>query len=170
MLAPRTDAHLRSVQPCHRAGLMDALAMQEDDRLLDIGCGDGRVLVWAAQDVHGVTCVGYEIDEARVKGAQDDVRNAGLESRVDVRHGNALEAGLDGVSHVFLFLTTRGMRKVLPMLQAAQQNLRVVSMWFKFDNVAPDETRKLDDERGMRHPLYIYTLGGSGSGSVPSSQ
>ena len=164
MLAPRTDAHLRSVQPCHREPLLRALQLSETSKILDIGCGDGRVLIWAAQHVPGCSALGYEIDEERANQAQGLVRDAGLDSQVTIKCGNALEAPLEGVTHAFLFLTTRGMRKVLPMLQDAKTRVRVISMWFKFDNVAPVETLKLDDERGMRHPLYVYEIGGEGGG------
>ena len=63
-------------------GMLD---LGKDDVLFDLGCGDGRLLCFAATNTLGLRCVGIEIDELYVSRAQERVKQSKLESRIDIR-------------------------------------------------------------------------------------
>lgn len=65
----------------------------KSDVLYDLGCGDGRLLVYAAKHF-GCRCVGYEIEPDRVKIARENVRKAGLENLVTIIQGDVTTDGL----------------------------------------------------------------------------
>jgi SAM-dependent methyltransferase len=115
MLAPRVKLHSTPLAAV-RAGVA-ALALRPGDAFVDVGCGDGRVLV--AAGAAGCECVGLEIDAARAAGAAAAAVEAGLSpAAVRVVVGNALEH-LDLVERataVWLFLVPHGLRAVAPSL------------------------------------------------------
>lgn len=59
------------------------LRLREDDRLLDIGCGWGSLVLWAARH-YGVKAHGITLSEQQHRLAQERIRELGLEDRVRV--------------------------------------------------------------------------------------
>lgn len=60
------------------------LALRQGDRLLDIGCGWGSLIVHAAAE-YGVDAVGVTLSEQQAEGARERIREAGVEDRCEVR-------------------------------------------------------------------------------------
>jgi cyclopropane-fatty-acyl-phospholipid synthase len=60
------------------------LRLDAGESLLDIGCGWGGLLIWAAQR-HGVRGVGVTLSQAQAELARARVAEAGLEDRVEIR-------------------------------------------------------------------------------------
>ncbi|MGK2938553.1 MAG: class I SAM-dependent methyltransferase [Solirubrobacteraceae bacterium] len=60
------------------------LRLAAGERLLDIGCGWGSMLMHAAEH-YGVQAVGVTISEAQAELARERIRAAGLQDRCDVR-------------------------------------------------------------------------------------
>jgi SAM-dependent methyltransferase len=82
--------------PQHVVTRMLSLAsVQAADCVHDVGCGDGRMLLAAAQQ-HGARGVGYELDARLAAAATQAVLDAGLQHRIDVRRADAREACFDG--------------------------------------------------------------------------
>ena len=61
------------------------LSLTAEDVLYDLGCGDGRVMIAAAQAVPGLRCIGVEYDLKYATRAQEAVDAAGLGDRITVR-------------------------------------------------------------------------------------
>jgi cyclopropane-fatty-acyl-phospholipid synthase len=81
------------------------LRLREGDRLLDIGCGWGGLLIYAAER-HGVEGVGVTLSREQHALARERVAEAGLEARVSIelRDYRDLEGeGFDRVSSVGMF-------------------------------------------------------------------
>lgn len=84
--------------------IIGAMGLASGDVLFDLGCGDGRLLVTAAKMVKGLRCVGIEYDDKFVTRAVasvvaaaaadegNDEKAFDLKDRVDIRHGDLLEA------------------------------------------------------------------------------
>ncbi len=60
------------------------LRLVPGERLLDIGCGWGGLLIWAAEH-HGVEGVGITLSEKQAELAQARVAEAGLRGRIEIR-------------------------------------------------------------------------------------
>jgi cyclopropane-fatty-acyl-phospholipid synthase len=60
------------------------LDLRPGERLLDIGCGWGGLVGWAAER-YGVSAVGVTLSERQVEYAQERIRALGLADRVQVR-------------------------------------------------------------------------------------
>src|SRR3990172_4149649 len=63
------------------------LRLRDGERLLDVGCGYGGLLIHAAQ-YHGVTGVGLTNSRRHFEWARARVAAAGLEGRVEIRLGD----------------------------------------------------------------------------------
>ena len=60
------------------------LRLQPGDRLLDVGCGWGSLVLHAARE-HGVRAVGVTLSEPRPSLARERIRAAGMEDRCEIR-------------------------------------------------------------------------------------
>lgn len=83
-----------------------------DELVVDLGCGDGRFLVGAAQ--LGCRARGVESDPKLVDLARAAVSAAAVDDRVDVVHGDATDANLDDADVVVMFLPVGTVRELLP--------------------------------------------------------
>ena len=89
-----------------------------DDVLLDIGCGDGRVLIEAATRF-GCRARGVERDVALAAIARAAVAQAGLEGVVEIVEGDANDLDIGDATIVFAFLPSENVGKMLSNLHAA---------------------------------------------------
>jgi len=95
--------------------------------IYDLGCGDGRVVIMAAQEF-GARGVGVEMREDLVKQASSKVSELGLEGRVKIVQGDMFKVDLTQADVVTLYLTTSANDKVRPKLESElKPGVRVVS-------------------------------------------
>ena len=122
----RPDA--RSLAPYQGTpeGVTDALLslarLQPGESFVDLGAGDGRVLLAAVQRFHAGSAVGYELDEVVYKLALHHIeaRLSGspeLLARVSVHCRDAREAKLAGADVVALYLLPEGHAALQPHLE-----------------------------------------------------
>jgi cyclopropane-fatty-acyl-phospholipid synthase len=80
------------------------LRLQPGDRLLDIGCGWGA-LVMHAVDAYGVEAIGVTLSERQAQVANERIRARGLQDRcrVEVRDYRDVEGPFDKVSSIGMF-------------------------------------------------------------------
>ena len=80
------------------------LRLQPGDRLLDIGCGWGGLICYAAEH-HGVNAVGVTLAEEQAKLARERIREKGLEDRVTVelQDYRDLKGQYDKISSIGMF-------------------------------------------------------------------
>lgn len=95
--------------------LLDLAEVTAADTLVDIGCGDGRIVVGAAER-HGCRAVGYEYDESLVTAARARVADARLGHLVEIVRGDGLSADLGGVTVAMLFVPMGVARRIVPAL------------------------------------------------------
>lgn len=83
--------------------LLDVAAVDADDVVMDIGCGDGRLVVGAASRF-GCRAVGVEQSASLVDRARQRVRTEKVTDLVRIDHADARSADLSEVTVLFLFL------------------------------------------------------------------
>jgi cyclopropane-fatty-acyl-phospholipid synthase len=71
------------------------LALREDERVLDVGCGWGSFVIHAAQR-HGVQALGITLSPAQAELARRRVAEAGLSERVEIRLADYRDLGTAG--------------------------------------------------------------------------
>jgi SAM-dependent methyltransferase len=133
---------------------MLALAeVRPDDDVLDLGSGDGRVLIAAAR-VYGARGLGVDIDPAKVREAVANARRAGVSDKVSFRRQDLFETPLANAEVVTLYLTRDVNLRLRPRILAQMQpGTRVVSEQFDMGDWRPDAHRRVGDTM-----LYMWTV------------
>ena len=81
------------------------LELQPDERLLDIGCGWGSLLIHAASE-YGVRGVGVTVSDAQARLARERIAQAGLTGRIEVRlqdYRDVSDGPYDKISSIGMF-------------------------------------------------------------------
>lgn len=136
------------------AAFINAVPMKADQMLVDLGCGDGRVLR-EAHKRYGVRTVGYEINPLAYLKAR--LFSIGL-NKIKIRRQNFWKADLSEADVVFCYLYPDVMKRLAAKLFAGlKPGAIVVSSNFALPGCVPCRILRLD---GSRHndPIYIYQL------------
>jgi cyclopropane-fatty-acyl-phospholipid synthase len=100
---PNADASLEEAQENKYRLIFEKLRLQPGDRLLDVGCGWGGMVRYAAR--RGVRAIGATLSAEQAKWAQKAIEDEGLSELGEVRHSDYRdvgEAGFDAVSSIGL--------------------------------------------------------------------
>lgn len=104
-LFPSAGTTLEEAQALKYEHICQKLGLRPGQRLLDIGCGWGGMVLHAARH-HGVRAVGVTISEQQAILAQERVRAAGLADRVQIRlqdYRDVDDDPFDAVSSIGMF-------------------------------------------------------------------
>ncbi len=116
---------------------LDLLALQPGERLLELGCGDGRLLRAAAK--RGIKAVGYEINPLLVLYCK--VRCWRERKLISVHWRNFWHISLQGSDGIYVFLLKPYMTKLNnKIIQEIDHPTRVVSLAFAFPKRQPAKT------------------------------
>jgi len=155
------DGQLAPYVPTHPKILKRALQLADlkaGEIFLDLGCGDGRALVLAAQ--MGADVYGCELNENRAKVAAKVLENVGATGQV---FPGDLMAGhwVDLQPHVvFAYLLGDAMKGLKPLLERLAVGTRVVSHDFVVEGWQITESIELSaNDRNSIHSLHLYTIG-----------
>ena len=100
---PNADATLEEAQENKYRLIFDKLRLQPGDRLLDVGCGWGGMVRYAAR--RGVRAIGATLSAEQAKWAQKAIEDEGLTGLAEVRHSDyrdVRETEFDAVSSIGL--------------------------------------------------------------------
>jgi cyclopropane-fatty-acyl-phospholipid synthase len=100
---PNADATLEEAQDNKYRLIFEKLRLQPGVRLLDVGCGWGGMVRYAAR--HGVQAIGVTLSAEQAKWAQQAIQDEGLADLAEVRHcdyRDVCETEFDAVSSIGL--------------------------------------------------------------------
>lgn len=127
------------------------------DVLYDLGCGDGRLLIRAAQQ-YGVRGVGIDIDPEQIATARSKAATATVSQLVAFRQGNLYDTDFADATIVFLYLLPHLNLRLRPRLwQLLQPGTRVISHQFDMGDWQPTEARHLDASE-EDSTLYLWVI------------
>jgi SAM-dependent methyltransferase len=114
------------------------------DRVLDLGAGDGKIAIAAAKPPFGARAVGIEYDPGMVKRAACLVRVEGLADRVRIVEGDIFKEDFGDASVVTLYLLPRLNVCVRHRILAMEPGTRVVSYQFDMADWEPETTLEVE--------------------------
>jgi SAM-dependent methyltransferase len=113
--------------------------VKASDVVYDLGSGDGRIVIAAAKEF-GARGVGIDIDPRRIREANQNAQEAGVESRVRFVQADLFKADIKDATVVTLYLLTDVNRRLRPrLLSELKPGTRVVSNTFGMDDWKPDK-------------------------------
>jgi SAM-dependent methyltransferase len=136
------------------AAFIDAVPMKADQVLVDLGCGDGRVLR-EARKRYGIRTIGYEINPLAYLKAR--LFSLGF-SKIKIERQNFWEADLSGVDVVYCYLYPDVMKKLAAKLKSGlKAGAIVVSSNFPLPELIPSKI--LHPESSLHiDPMYVYRI------------
>ena len=139
---------------CAICQALDAFCVKPDDVLYDLGCGDGRLLIAAAQ--LGARAVGVEYDPRFAEKAKLAVQDAGLSELATVICGDAFAADLTPASKIFVYLVPDGLRRMQPALTAAiKRGVPIASYTFSMPGWTAHEVLTAET-RSTECKVWVY--------------
>jgi len=115
-----------------------------DDVVYDLGSGDGRIPIIAAQK-YGARGVGIEIDPTLVERAWRIANEAEVANRVSFIVGDLFEADLGQATVITLYVSPNMMKMLTPRLRALKPGTRIVSHQFPMPGWEPDRRIRVDE-------------------------
>jgi SAM-dependent methyltransferase len=153
---PRLDVpYVPTPEPVVREML--ALArVQPNEKVYDLGCGDGRIVITAAKDF-GARGVGVDIDPQRIRESKANAQEAGVSDRVEFYVKDLFEMDFRDADVVALYLLPSINVKLRPkLLEELRPGTRVVSHAFDMGDWEPDQTRTARSTRD--HTIYYWVV------------
>lgn len=127
------------------------------EMVYDLGCGDGRIVIAAAQKFKA-RAVGIEIRRDVYERTAATVASLGLSDQVKIVHGNALKYDLSPADVVTLYLMTSSNERLKPiLLRDLKPTARVVSHDFEIRGWKPAAVTKVMVGR-RAHMVYLYRV------------
>jgi SAM-dependent methyltransferase len=138
--------------------MLEAADVGPTDVVYDLGSGDGRIPIAAAQR-HGARGVGIEIDPDLVAKARTNAEEAGVADRVELRRGDLFEADLSDATVVALYLWPEINVKLRPkLLRALDPGDRIVSHDFRMGDWEPDRVIDLGPGKIGQETVYLWIV------------
>ncbi|MBK5293013.1 MAG: methyltransferase domain-containing protein [Acidobacteriia bacterium] len=135
--------------------MLEAAGLKPGEVLYDLGSGDGRVLVTAAQQF-GAKAVGVEMEAAQVQASNVKIRRLKLEDKCRVIEGDLLKTDLSEADVVTIYLLTGSNDLLRPNLEKyLKPGARVVSHDYQIRGWTPVRVEKVEAYKRI-HSLYIY--------------
>ena len=137
--------------------MLQLAQVTRDDTVFDLGSGDGRIVILAAQRFHA-RGVGVEIDPKLVAISREVAVAAEVSDRVSFLEGDLFTADISPATVVTLFLSTSINRDLEPKLtRELRPGTRIVSHQFPIGRWEPDKTiRSAHDGTELR----LWVVGG----------
>ena len=145
--------------------LLQLADIDKDDTVLDIGSGDGTILIEIASRTD-VQCLGVEIDEVLCRTARRKVDEQKLSGRVDIINEDALhvESHLHFASVITMFLVPSCLKVLGPKLRATcKSGTKIVNIKFPMpeeDGWVVLNTIDCEDvvKSGSITKIYLYMI------------
>ena len=138
--------------------------VKQGDVLYDLGSGDGRIVIRAAQK-YRIRAVGIEMDRLLLDKARRDAQAAGVSDLVEFRNEDALKADISAATVVTLYMLPWFNEQMKPNFQKMlKPGTRIVAHDFGIEGWQPDKMLKLPGYElkpgghKHQHTLYLWRI------------
>jgi ribosomal protein L11 methylase PrmA len=147
------DAPYAQTSPAIVEAMLDLAEIRPGERLLDLGCGDGRIVIAAAH--RGAHALGVDIDSRRIAEAEAAALAAGVSERTRFCRGDLFSTPLGEAEVITLYLLPHVNGWLRPRLIAeARPGTRIVSHAFPMAQWEATVVRRLGNTL-----LYLWIAG-----------
>jgi trans-aconitate methyltransferase len=133
--------------------MLELAKIQKGDFLIDLGSGDGRIPVTAAQRF-GVKALGVDINPQRIKEANERAQEAKVTGLVEFRQEDLFQTDISQANVLTMYLLPSVNMKLRPkILSDMRPGSRVVSHAFDMGDWAPEQKVTVDGRT-----VYLWTV------------
>lgn len=138
------DIHFTPTRHNIADAMLRLASVTADDVVYDLGSGDGRIPIIAAQK-YGARGVGIELDPTLVELAWRVANEAEVANRVSFIVGDLFEADLREATVITLYVSPHMMKMLAPRLRALKPGTRIISHQFPMPGWEPDRRITVDE-------------------------
>lgn len=137
--------------------MLELANVKKGDVLYDLGSGDGRIPITAAEK-YGVRGVGIDINPERIEEARENAKKAGVTDQVEFRQQDLFKTDLSKASVVTLYLLPDINVKLRPqLLEQLKPGTRIVSHDFDMGEWKPTKEIQVQGPN-RQHTLYLWVV------------
>jgi predicted RNA methylase len=137
--------------------MLEIAQVKKDDLVIDLGCGDARMLVLAAQK-YGSHGIGYDIDPDMVRASRRNVEKNHVEDLVKIIQADIFTVDISKADVLPLYLLPEMNLRLLPQLETLKPGSRLVLHNYDLDGIVPDKVVDvISNEDNSDHTLFFYT-------------
>jgi protein-L-isoaspartate O-methyltransferase len=131
--------------------------LKSGEKMFDLGSGDGRIVIAAAQKFHA-EAVGVELDKELCRQSLERIRKLGLEKTATIVNGDILKQDYSSADLITVYLLPNSNDRVQPLLERQlKKGARVVAHDFEFRGWTPVKVEDIEDDgEGRSHTLFLY--------------
>ncbi len=118
--------------------------VNSQDILLDLGSGDGRIVITAAKNYGVKRAVGIEIDPGLVAQSRRNIQEAGVADRAEIIQQNLFDTDLSKYTVITMYLLPNVNLRLRHKLLRLKPGTRIVSHAFDMGGWQPNEVRQVD--------------------------
>ncbi len=140
-----------------------AANIQKSDRLYELGCGRGRLVLWA-NIVFNIDAVGIDINPTFIKRAQRVAWLSGVE-QATFYCGNMMHCDLSDATVIYLYgsaFEERAIPNLLAMLNSAAKGATIITTTWSLNELSDKKDFRIVKQLRCRYPwgkttVYIHT-------------
>ena len=137
--------------------ILDLLQLGPDDVFYDLGCGDGRVAVYAAKHYGVRRSVCVEVNTSLAMEALERAAREGVAERVWVINADFMEVDISDATAVYLYLISSVNEALRPKMEKElRPGARVASLDFPVPGWRPVQVW---GDSGWQRRVYLYVIG-----------
>jgi len=131
--------------------------VKNDDLVVDLGCGDARMLVLAAQK-YGSHGIGYEIDPVMVQESRRNAERNDVADLVRIIQADIFTVDISKADVLPIYLLPEMNLRLVPQFETLKPGSRLVFHAYGLEGFDPDKTVEvISNEDNHVHTLYLYT-------------
>jgi SAM-dependent methyltransferase len=149
--------------------MLDMAGVTPQDYVIDLGSGDGRIVIAAAK--RGARALGIEYDGPLVELSRRTAESERVNDRATFVQADLFEIDFSDATVVTMFLLSDMMLKLRPKIVDMKPGTRVVSNSFEMDGWAPDDSARIPDCRTWcTAHLWIVPARAEGTWRLPQGE
>src|ERR1700726_2276082 len=125
--------------------MLDEGQLKAGEKMFDLGSGDGRIVIMAAQK-YKADATGVELNDSLFRQSMDRIKTLGLAATARVIHGDLLQQDYSSADLLTVYLLPVGKELVTPILEKQlKKGARIVTHDFEFAAWKAVQSLSIDD-------------------------
>jgi hypothetical protein len=142
--------------------MLEVAKVGPHDYLIDLGSGDGRIVVTAARKF-GTRGFGVDINPERIRESNDNARRAGVTEKVAFYERDLFQTSLGSATVITMYLLPQVNIELRPRLLDLKPGTRLVSHDFDMGDWKPDQYIKMEAQAkyggaGGTSEIYLWVV------------
>jgi len=131
--------------------------VKKNDIVVDLGCGDARMLVLAAQK-YGAKGIGYEIDPVMVLESRKNAEKNNVSELVEIIQADIFKVDISDADVLPIYLLPEMNLQLVPQFETLKPGSRLVFHNYDLTGYAHDKKIEIiSNEDNSSHTLWLYT-------------